>query len=97
MIRHIENIPDQNDAALDVYDSLLLRPSIVAIFDRLKDTITLVTQIRPSEWKDARAAWDAAQNRLQDAVKALDAPIPQTEEGDANASWRWHRLPRSAE
>ena len=86
MIRHIENIPDQNDAALDVYDSLLLRPSVVAIFDRLKDTITLVTQIRPSEWKDAKTAWDAAQSRLQDAVEALDAPIPQTEEGDANAS-----------
>ncbi|MBT6122561.1 MAG: anthranilate synthase component I, partial [Candidatus Puniceispirillum sp.] len=60
--------------------------SIVAIFDRLKDTITLVTQVRPSEWKDAQTAWDVAQNRLQDAVKALDAPIPQTEEGDANAA-----------
>ena len=86
MIRHIEDIPDQNDAAFDVYDSVLLRPSIVAIFDRLKDTITLVTQVRPSEWKDAQTAWDAAQNRLQSAVKELDAPIPQTEEGDANAA-----------
>ena len=86
MIRHIENIPDQNDAAFDVYDSVLLRPSIVAIFDRLKDMITLVTQVRPSEWTDAQTAWDAAQSRLQDAVKALDAPIPQTEDGDANAS-----------
>ena len=78
MIRHIEDIPDQNDAAFDVYDSVLLRPSIVAIFDRLKDTITLVTQVRPPEWKDAQTAWDAAQNRLQSAVKELDAPIPQT-------------------
>jgi anthranilate synthase component 1 len=86
MIRHIENIPDQNEAPFDVYDSVLLRPSIVAIFDRLKDTITLVTQVRPSEWKDAQNAWDAAQSRLQDAVKALDAPIPQTEEGDADAA-----------
>ena len=86
MIRHIEDIPDQNDAAFDVYDSVLLRPSIVAIFDRLKDTITLVTQVRPSEWKDAQTAWDAAQSRLQSAVKELDAPIPQTEEGDANAA-----------
>lgn len=86
MIRHIENIPDQNDAAFDVYDSVLIRPSIVAIFDRLKDTITLVTQVRPSEWTDAQTAWDGAQNRLQDAVNALDAPIPQTEDGDANAN-----------
>ena len=54
MIRQIETIPDTNDSSIEMDDSLLLRPSLIAIFDRLKDSITLVTQIRPDEWNDAQ-------------------------------------------
>jgi anthranilate synthase component 1 len=83
MIRQIETIPDQNDAAIEMDDSLLLRPSLIAIFDRLKDSITLVTQIRPREWANAEAAWHHAQLRLEQAIVALDKPLPHTEVGDA--------------
>ncbi|NBX06866.1 MAG: anthranilate synthase component I [Proteobacteria bacterium] len=44
MIRHVEKLPDNNPDQLDVYDSTMMRPSVVAIFDRLKDTITLETE-----------------------------------------------------
>ena len=56
MIRQIESIPDNNETAIDTPDSMLLRPSLIAIFDRLRDSITLVTQIRPADWDDAAAA-----------------------------------------
>ena len=46
MIRHVEAIPANNPDVLSHYDSVFIRPSIVAIFDRLEDTITLATQIR---------------------------------------------------
>ena len=36
MIRHIEAIPDANPAVIDTPDSMLVRPSLIAIFDRLK-------------------------------------------------------------
>ena len=85
MIRQIETIPDQNTAAIAMDDSLLLRPSLIAIFDRLKDSITLVTQIRPNEWDSADAAWQDAQNRLDKAIESLDRPLPHTEVGDATA------------
>jgi anthranilate synthase component 1 len=49
MIRQIESIPDNNETAIDTPDSMLLRPSLIAIFDRLRDGITLVTQIRPAD------------------------------------------------
>ena len=42
MIRHIEAIPDSNPVAIDTPDSMLVRPSLIAIFDRLRDSITLV-------------------------------------------------------
>jgi len=85
MIRQIETIPDQNSAAISMDDSLLLRPSLIAIFDRLKDSITLVTQIRPEDWANAATAWQDAQTRLDEAIANLDKPLPHTEVGDATA------------
>ena len=85
MIRHIEAIPDNNPASLNAPDSDLLRPSLIAIFDRLQDSITLVTQIRPAEWDDADSAWETAQTRLGSAVTALDAPLLPTEVGRIDA------------
>ena len=83
MIRQIETIPDQNSAAVDMNDSVLLRPSLVAIFDRLKDSITLVTQIRPRDWDNAETAWKSAHTLLSHAINSLDNPLPHTEVGDA--------------
>lgn len=85
MIRQIESIPDSNEAAIDTPDSMLLRPSLIAIFDRLRDSITLVTQIRPADWDDAAAAWNVAQSRLSNAMLALEDPIPPTEVGGDDA------------
>jgi len=85
MIRHIETIPDANPTVIDTPDSMLVRPSLIAIFDRLRDSITLVVQVRPAEWDDAAAAWNVAQSRISNALKALDAPMPATEAGGAQA------------
>ncbi len=85
MIRLIETIPDQNHPAFEMDDSLLIRPSLIAIFDRLKDSITLVTQIRPQDINDASIAWHEAQQRLGQAIQALEKPLPHSEVGNAAA------------
>ena len=81
MIRHIEAIPNNNPTVIDVPESMLVRPSLIAIFDRLKDSITLVVQVRPAEWETPETAWDMALSRIDNAVSALDAPMPATEAG----------------
>ncbi|MDC1383032.1 anthranilate synthase component I [Candidatus Puniceispirillum sp.] len=83
MIRLIEDIPDSNEPIIEMDDALLLRPSLIAIFDRLQDSITLVTQIRPNDWDNAATAWNEAQSRLVSAIKDLDSPLPHTEIGNA--------------
>ena len=70
MIRQIESIPDNNETSIDTPESMLLRPSLIAIFDRLRNSITLVTQIRPADWDDAAAAWNVAQTRLSNGMSA---------------------------
>ena len=84
MIRLIENIPDSNEPIIEMDDALLLRPSLIAIFDRLQDSITLVTQIRPNDWDNPTAAWNKAQYRLAKAIKDLNSPLPHTEIGNAD-------------
>ena len=76
MIRHVERLPDDNPDRLDVQDSILMRPSVVAIFDRLKDTITLCYQIRPAEFETADNAWNTANHELDLIESRLQAPLP---------------------
>ncbi|MGC6530736.1 MAG: anthranilate synthase component I [Candidatus Puniceispirillaceae bacterium] len=81
MIRHSEAIPDANPVALDNYDSVWMRPTIVAIFDRLKDTVTLATQIRPQADISAEQAYQRAHQRLAFAKTKLSEALPSTPDG----------------
>ena len=76
MIRHVEVLPDNNPDMLDVYDSTMMRPSIVAIFDRLKDTITLAYQIRANAFGTAEDGWQAAQTALDETETCLRGNLP---------------------
>ena len=76
MIRHVEKLPDNNPDQLDVYDSTMMRPSVVAIFDRLKDTITLAYQIRANAFDTAEEGWKAAQNALDETEACLRGDLP---------------------
>ena len=84
MIREIEAIPNANGTIVEMDDAVLLRPSMIAIFDRLQDSITFVTQIRPKDWHNAEEAWDNAQKRLAKAINDLDSPLPHTEIGNSD-------------
>lgn len=77
MVRHMEVIPDANPRVIDTYDAVLMRPSVVAIFDRLKDIIILATQIRPNTYPSGDAAWTSAQERLQSAEDRLNDALPK--------------------
>ena len=56
MVRLIERLPDDNPDPLGLPDAMLLRPTVVAIFDRIEDEITVVTPVWPSPELSARAA-----------------------------------------
>ena len=75
MIRHVEAIPAHNPDILSHYDSVFIRPSIVAIFDRLEDTITLATQIRYDANKTAEDGWKNAQMRIAAAERKLNSAL----------------------
>jgi len=76
MVRLIEDLPNERPDALGVPDGIMIRPTIMVIFDSVKDEITLVTPVRPRRGIDAETAYLEAEDRLQATIDALDAPLP---------------------
>lgn len=75
-VRLFETLPEPKENDLGVPDGIMMRPTLVVIFDSVKDEMTLVTPVRPDEKTDAERAYKAAVRRLKSAVAALDAPVP---------------------
>ena len=75
-VRLSEKIPDNNTDDLGVPDGLFLRPSLVCVFDRLEDIVTIVTPVWPKDGVSADAAYDAAAERLNAAVSDLQRSLP---------------------
>jgi anthranilate synthase component 1 len=77
MVRQMERLPAKNADVLGIPEAVLFRPTLVAVFDHVRDTLTLVTTVWPTPGLDPAAAWDAAQGRLDEAEAALDRPLPR--------------------
>jgi len=76
MVRLVENLPDDNPDVIGAPDSIFLRPTVMAVFDSLKDTVTIITPVWPEQGLNAKAAYDAAVGRLADAVADFNAASP---------------------
>ncbi len=75
-VRLVESIPDDNPDTLGVPDGLFVRPTIMAVFDNIKDTITVITPLWGGDNAvDAETAYRNAVSRLSDAVDALNGNI----------------------
>ena len=59
--------------------SRLMRPTIVVIFDRLKDQMLICTPIRKSDGLSPEDVWDEAEKRLAKTVQTLNTPLKAEE------------------
>jgi anthranilate synthase component 1 len=75
-VRLMERLPDANPDVLQVPDGMFMRPTVIAVFDRLEDMMTLVTPVWPDGAGDSRTAYDAASARLTEAVADFERPLP---------------------
>ncbi|HWK38287.1 MAG TPA: anthranilate synthase component I [Hyphomicrobium sp.] len=77
-VRLMERLAGTPPDTLEVPDGILMRPTVMAIFDVVKDEITIVTPVRPDAKVPAAKAYEAACKRLERALAALDEPLPHT-------------------
>ena len=83
MVRLMEHLPDQNPDVLGLPDSMLIRPTVMAIFDSVKDEVTVVTPVYPRGDLTSKAAHSRALDRISGIVDALDQPLDHSVHGDA--------------
>jgi anthranilate synthase component 1 len=81
MIRLVEPLGPAKADTLGLPDAVMMRPSIVAVFDAVGQEIVLVTSVRPSAIS-AQDAYDAAVARLEETVTELGRAIPKTPRRD---------------
>ncbi len=74
-VRHIENIPDHLPDPLGLPDGMLMRPSLIAVFDSIDNRVTLLTPVYPKAGISADQARKNAETLLQQTIKTLSQPI----------------------
>lgn len=76
MVRQMERLPAKNRDAIGVPEGIMLRPTLLAIFDNVNDELTVVTPVYPAGDVSAEVAWRRAMDRLDAAEAALERPLP---------------------
>jgi len=76
MVRYMEVLPDSNPDDLQTPEAILMRPSLLAIFDTLKDELYLTAPVYVRDGVSARQAFEAAESRIADAIGRLSRATP---------------------
>ncbi|MCP5082746.1 MAG: anthranilate synthase component I [Alphaproteobacteria bacterium] len=75
MVRLMEELPEPNRDVLGVPDGVMIRPTVIAIFDSVKDEVTVTTAVYPEAALSADAAHGRAVDRITSVMDALDQPL----------------------
>ncbi len=78
IVRRMEELSAPNPDPIGIPDAVLVRPTIIVVFDAVKDSITIVTPVRPERTVDAKAALARAIERLGRVVESLDRPLDKS-------------------
>jgi anthranilate synthase component 1 len=75
MVRLMEDLPEVRPDPLGLPDGMLIRPTIMAIFDSVKDEVTVVTPVYVDAAVGAKAAFARACERITGVVDSLDRTL----------------------
>ena len=78
MVRLMEELAPPNPDPIGIPDAVLVRPTVIVVFDAVKDSITVVTPVRPENSVDAKTALTRAIERLSGIVESLDRPLDKS-------------------
>lgn len=76
MVRLMERLPQPKDTGTGVPDAILTRPTLMVVFDSVRDEIHLVTPVRQQPGVAARVAHERALERLDRVTDILEGPLP---------------------
>jgi len=83
MVRLMEELPPPNPGPIGIPDALMLRPTLVIVFDAVQDSVTVISPVRPEAGVTAKAALTRAGERLSSVIDSLDRPLDYAPDADA--------------
>lgn len=75
-VRLVERLPNVREDVLGVPDAVMTRPTLMVVFDAVKDEMIVVTRVHASVAISREDAYRAALERLHSVVLALENPVP---------------------
>jgi anthranilate synthase component 1 len=75
MVRLMEDLPEPNPDTLGLPDGMMIRPTVMAIFDSVRDEVTVTSPVYVENGVSPKAAYARAQERISEVVDALDRPL----------------------
>jgi anthranilate synthase component 1 len=85
MVRLMERLPQAKPDPIGVPDAYLVRPTVMVIFDAVKDVLFVVAAVRPRAGVTARAAYERHVDLIDRAIAAIEGPLPPGEIRGAGA------------
>ncbi len=74
MVRLVEDIPDTNPDDLGIPDGVMMRPTVLVIFDNVKNMMCVLTPVYESKG-DAKKLYEQACGRVAAALDTLRGPL----------------------
>jgi anthranilate synthase component 1 len=87
-VRRMEKLAPAKPDPIGVPEALMIRPTVMVVFDAARDEMAIVTPMRPAQGVSARAAHENAVARLDAAVAALEAPLDHEAGAEADPMLR---------
>jgi anthranilate synthase component I len=78
IVRLMEELGPPNPDPIGIPDAVLVRPTLIVVFDAVKDSITVVTPVRFEKDIDAKTALSRAVERLARVIESLDRPLDKS-------------------
>ena len=76
MVRSMEALGPRKPDPLGVPDGIFVRPTLMVVFDSVRDELFLIAPVRPRAALPATAAFEAVRDRLDAAAGALESALP---------------------
>ena len=75
MVRQMERLDPPKPDPIGVPQAVMIRPTIMVVFDSVKDEIHVVTPVRARAGMSARVGWETAAERIGAVVAILEGPL----------------------
>jgi anthranilate synthase component I len=78
MVREMERLPAPKANTLDTPDSIFIRPTVMVVFDAVRDEMVIVVPVRPRSGVTAVMAQEEARQRIDEVIDCLELPLHHT-------------------